>query len=526
MLRPLALLAPALLSCASASVAPPEEPLGAAATVGAIAGGEMTAVGATKAALARIAARDGEVRSVLALSPTARAQAAALDARAEAAGPLHGLPVLIKDNIETKDQPTTAGSLALAANDTGRDAPAVARLRAAGAVILGKANLSEWANFRSTESISGWSAAGGQTRNPYSLNRTPCGSSSGSGAAVAAGFVPAALGTETNGSVICPAAANGVVGFKPTVGLVSRSRVVPISHTQDTIGPMARSVADAALLLSVMAGPDAADEATAQAGAHLPPASLPADGLAGRRVGVLRFAVGDDERIAALFDDALGVLRAQGAELVEIEAWEAPETLWADEFTVLTAEFKAGLNDYLSDAAPGVAVRSLEALIAFNEENAAREMPLFGQEILAQSQATDGLSDAAYLEALPRMLKAVREDGIERLLADVDLLVSPSGRPAFLIDPVAGDDYRGGVGIGWMAAMAGTPHLTVPMGQVSGLPVGLSFYGAAWADAEVLAAGADYEAARGPLPGPSFARDGFDRAATRDALARPVTTGD
>ena len=496
----------ALMACQTAPGGSPEDRCGAdldpdAITAVAIADGTLSAEDAVCASEQRIARTNWALNAVIASNPSARAEAAAADAarvRGDA-GPLQGVPILVKDNIETRELPTTAGSLALAANDTGRDAPAIARLRAAGAIVLGKANLSEWANFRDEASVSGWSAVGGQTRNPHALERSPCGSSSGSGAAVAAGLAPAALGTETNGSIICPAAANGIVGFKPTVGFVSRHRVVPISPTQDTIGPMTRTVADAALLLSVMAGTDPDDPATAQADRHRPPAVLPENALRGMTVGVLRFAVGDDPEIEVRFEEALGVLRDRGARLVEVEAWSPYEGLGADEFLVLKAEFKTALNAYLAEAAPGVTVRTLQDLIVFNEENAAAELPLFGQDILIASEETGGTDDPAYAEALPRLLRGTRADGIEALFArsGADVLVAPSLRPAFLIDPVHGDDYRGGVGLGWLAAIAGTPHLTVPMGAANGLPVGLSVFGPAWSDARVLAAGADYEAGSG-----------------------------
>lgn len=510
-----------LLSAAALAQQTPDAP-----QLSAIASGEVPSAEATQFYLRRITERDGTTQAVLALNPNALQEARAADeAEAEAEArdaPLHGVPILIKDNIETKELPTTAGSYALKANAAGRDAPAVAKLRAAGAIVLGKTNLSEWANFRSSDSVSGWSGMGGQTRNPHSLDRTPCGSSSGSGAAVAAGYAAAALGTETNGSVICPANANGIVGFKPTVGLVSRSRVVPISPTQDTIGPMTRSVADAALLLAVMAGSDPADAATAEADAHLPPADLPADALQGLRVGVLRFAEGDDPRVSALFEDALGVLQAQGAELVEIAEWTPPDTLWEDEFLVLQAEFKTALGDYLATTPEAVTTRTLADLIAFNATNEAQELPLFGQDIFETSEATGGMEDAAYKEAVARMLTAVRQNGIEKLLAEneVDILVAPTGAPAFLIDPIAGDQYEGGIGAGWMAAMAGTPHLTVPMGTVQGLPVGVSFLGAKWDDGRVLAAGADYEAASGKMVAPSFRRSAFESDALKEALTR------
>ena len=465
------------------------------------------------------------LQAVLSINPNARKDAEMLDQERERGtlrGPLHGFPILVKDNIETRELPTTAGSYALLANDTGRDAPAVARLRAGGAVILGKTNLSEWANFRSTDSTSGWSALGGQTRNPHALDRTPCGSSSGSAVAVAAGYVAVALGTETNGSIICPSAMNGIVGFKPTVGLVSRTHVVPISPTQDTIGPMARSVADAALILSVMAGTDADDPATAEADARRPSAELPADALGGMTIGVLRFAEGDDPRVSALFEEALAVIEAQGATLVEIAAWDAPDSLGADEFTVLLAEFEASLNAYLASTPDSVEVRTLADLIAFNSANAKEELPLFGQDILEQAQATDGLDDEAYQAALPRLLAAVRVDGIDKFLTDTgaDVLVAPTAGPAFLIDPVSGDSYDGGIGAGYIAAIAGTPHLTVPMGTVQGLPVGVSFFGAAWDDETVLAAGADYEAASAKIVRPTFRRDAFAAPETKDALTR------
>ena len=476
------------------------------------------AAAAVRDALARIEQLDDTVQAVLVLNPDAET-----DARAQAGtGPLHGLPILVKDNIETRELPTTAGSYALAGNDTGRDAPAVGRLRAGGAVILGKTNLSEWANFRSTDSASGWSALGGQTRNPHALDRSPCGSSSGSGAAVAAGYVAVALGTETNGSVICPAAMNGIVGFKPTVGMVSRARVVPISPTQDTIGPMARNVGDAALVLSMMAGTDPRDPATAEADTRRPTADLRPDALDGMTVGVLRFAEGDDPRVSALFEAALAVIEVEGATLVDIAEWDVPDSLGADEFTVLLSEFKAALNDYLASTPDTVAVRSLGDLIAFNEANANEELPLFGQDILERAQATDGLDDEAYRAALPRLLEAVRAGGIEKFLADTgtDVLVAPTAGPAFLIDPVSGDQYDGGIGAGYIAAIAGTPHLTVPMGTVQGLPVGLSFLGAAWDDEVVLAAGADYEAASRKLVEPTFRWDAFEADEMRDALTR------
>ncbi|MEO1656198.1 MAG: amidase [Pseudomonadota bacterium] len=455
------------------------------------------------------------LQSVLALNPSALD-----DAKAGAEGALGGLPILIKDNIETKELPTTAGSLALADNDTGRDAPAVARLRSAGAIILGKTNLSEWANFRSSQSSSGWSGMGGQTKNPHDLRRSPCGSSSGSGAAVAAGLAWAALGSETNGSVICPSAFNGIVGFKPTVGLVPRTHVVPISPTQDTIGPMTTSVADAALLLTVMAGSDPADPATVEADARKVNyvQALGAASLSGVRLGVLNWARSSDPREDAVFDQALARAEAEGAILVDIDAYGG-ESLGGDAFLVLKAEFKDALDAYLRGAAPTVTVRTLSDLIAFNAETP-RETELFGQDILIDSQATGGMDDADYQRAVANTLSTTGPEGIDRLLSayDVELLVAPSTGPAFLIDPVRGDIDSSDAGAGWLAAIAGYPHLTVPMGGVGGLPLGLSIIGTKWDDAAVLRTGQAFEDILPEPLVPTF-RDG---AATDEAIAEAL----
>jgi len=349
---------------------------------------------------ARIREVDPKLHAVIAIDPDARATARALDQQRKVRGPLFGMPILIKDNIETSGSlPTTAGSLALVGNVTGRDAPVVARLRAAGAVILGKTNLSEWANIRSSRSISGWSAVGGQTRNPYALDRNPCGSSSGSAVAVAAGLTPAAIGTETDGSITCPAAVNGVVGFKPTVGLVSRANIVPISHSQDTAGTLTTNVRDAARLLTEMAGSDAADPATVEADGHRADfaAALSADSLRGKRIGVMRFASGFGTEAA--FEGALRTLRQQGAILVDIAALEGADKISGDEFTVLLTEFRAELNAYLASLPATVKTRTLADIIAFNKANAGREMGLFGQEEFERAEATKGLDDAAYQRA-------------------------------------------------------------------------------------------------------------------------------
>jgi amidase len=450
----------------------------------------------TRAALARIEQLNPRLNAVIAVDPTALDQARALDRQRRARGPLFGMPILIKDNIETAGPlPTTAGSLALANNVTNRDAPLVAGLRANGAVIVGKANLSEWANIRSSDSISGWSALGGQTRNPYALNRNPCGSSSGSAVAVASGMVPAAIGTETDGSVTCPAAINGIVGFKPTVGLVSRTHVVPISHSQDTPGPMTLSVRDAALIMNAIAGTDPADEATAEADARRVDytAALRPDALRGVRLGVMRFASGFGTDPA--FNEALEVLRAQGAELVEIREFPNRQEIGRNELVVLLAELKHDLNAYLATLPPAVTTRTLEQLIAFNRAHAGVEMPLFTQDLFEQSQATEGLNDA-WRTARETSLRLAGPEGIDRVLRENNdvALVGPTRPAAWLIDAVHGDQSPGGGG-GGLAAVAGYPHLTVPMGQVRGLPVGISFIGPKWSDALVLSLGYAYEQA-------------------------------
>jgi amidase len=459
------------------------------------------------AALERARLVEPMIHSILAVDPTAMAQARAFDGSGKAVDLIAGQPVLIKDNIETAGPlPTTAGSLALQGNITGRDAPLVARLRSAGAIILGKTNLSEWANFRSDRSISGWSAIGGQTRNPYALDRNPCGSSSGSGAAVAAGIVRLAIGSETDGSITCPAAINGIVGFKPTLGLVSRTHIVPISASQDTAGPMTASVREAAALLSVIAGSDPADPSTNEADKRRADyvAALDPAALKGARLGVMRFAsgFGTDEAL----EGALELLKARGAVLVEIEAFD-DSGIGDNEFTVLLSEFKAGLGDYLRTSPAPLPARSLKELIAFNKARADIEMPLFGQETFEESEKSKLLSDPAYRKARATSLRKAGAEGIDRLLAKhkVIALIGPTMPPAWKIDAVNGDQISGG-GAGSLAAVAGYPHLTVPMGLVKGLPVGLSFIGPKWGDAGILSLGFAFEQARGPFPAPRFLR--------------------
>ena len=455
-----------------------------------------TATANTGAALRKIRELNPRLNAVIGVDPTALDQARSLD-RAGRHGSLFGMPILIKDNIESAGPlPTTAGSLALIHNVTDRDAPLVARLRQAGAVIVGKTNLSEWANIRSNNSISGWSAVGGQTRNPFALNRNPCGSSSGSGVAVAAGMVPAAIGTETDGSITCPAAINGIVGFKPTVGMVSRHRIVPISHSQDTAGPMTRTVRDAALILSVIAGTDPADPATAEADRHRADfaAGLSAASLRGKRIGVMRFAAGFGTD--AVFERALQVLRSQGAILVDITKFEGRDKIGQNENTVLLTELKADMAAYLATTPPAVQSRTLADLIAFNKANAATELALFGQETFENAEKTKGLDDPDYRKARETSFRMAGPEGIDRLLRENEVvaLVGPTMPPAWPIDAVNGDQIAGG-GAGGLAAVAGYPHLTVPMGLVKGLPVGLSFIGPKWSDGMILSLGYAYEQA-------------------------------
>ncbi|MFL6759887.1 amidase [Sphingomonas sp.] len=459
-----------------------------------------------RGALERIAHVDPQLHSVIAVDPTAIDQARRVDA-SSLRGPLAGEPVLIKDNIESAGSlPTTAGSLALANNVTNRDAPLVARLRAAGAIILGKTNLSEWANIRSNNSISGWSAVGGVVHNPWALDRDSCGSSSGSGAAVAAGFVRFAIGTETNGSVTCPSSINGIVGLKPTVGLVSRTHVVPISHTQDTPGPMTPTVREAAELLSVIAGSDPADPATRDADKHKRDyaAALDANALKGKRIGVMRFATGFGTDTA--FDTALAVLREKGAILVDIKKFDR-SAIGKNELPILLTELKADMGKYLKGSPAPIGVRSLKDVIAFDNARQRQEMSLFGQELFEQAEKTKGLADPAYKKAKAAAFQAAGPKGIDKLLKDnkVIALVGPTMPPAWKIDAANGDQIAGG-GAGSLAAVAGYPHLTVPMGLVKGLPVGLSFIGPKWSEGLLLSLGYAYEQARGPFPTPKFYR--------------------
>jgi amidase len=447
------------------------------------------------------------LHSVIATNPDALAHARQLDAERRergARGPLHGIPLLIKDNIETSDATaTTAGSLALAHNLTRRDSPCVARLRAAGAIMLGKANLSEWANIRSDRSVSGWSALGGLTRNPHVLDRSACGSSSGSAASAAAGLAAASIGTETDGSVVCPAEVCGIVGIKPTVGLISRTHVIPISHSQDTPGPMARSVADAALLLSVMAGRDPADSATARADVHRTDyaAALSTDSLAGARLGVWRPRRARTEA-AAIFSGALDALSARGANAVELPGFRVPRKLSALELTVMLTELKSGLDAYLASTPASVTARTLAEIVGFNRSEP-RELALFGQELFEAAVRTNGISDPAYRRARAASRRMARRT-LDRVFLEhsLDAIVTITGGPAWRIDIVRGDDNSGESTS--LPAVAGYPHLTVPMGLVKKLPVGLSLIGPAWSEGRLLSLGYAFEQATRARVFPSF----------------------
>lgn len=462
--------------------------------------GQLDAVRLTSHYLARIEQFNPALKAVVEVNPDALALAAALDAE-RAAGrirsALHGIPVLLKDNIDTADaMKTTAGSLALMEAPTpARDAFVVRQLREAGAVILGKTNLSEWANFRSADASSGWSARGGQTRNAHHPAITPCGSSSGSGVAVAADLAVLAVGTETDGSIICPAANNGIVGIKPTLGLVSRSGIIPIAHSQDTAGPMARTVADAATLLSAMTGLDSADVIT---GLHNVPYTdyrfaLRSGGLQGKRIGVMRHLFGQNAAVDAQMEASLQVLREAGATLIDVHP-QIPPTLGDAEYQVLLYEFKFGLNRYL--AARGGDYLSLADLIAFNEANAAQEMPYFGQDIFIEAQSKGDLSDSAYLEAL-RFAKVTSQGIIDGLLREhgLDALLAPSNAPGWPIDLENGDNPGAVnyVSSSSLAAISGYPSITVPAGLVDGLPVGISLMGTAFSEPELISMAHDFE---------------------------------
>jgi amidase len=479
----------------------------------AYAGGAVTIPQVVRIYLDRIEAIDRggpELNSVIAINPDAmeiaRQQQQELEA-GRSLGPLHGIPVLVKDNIDTRDgMPNTAGSRALAGSFPERDAHIVAQLRQAGAIILGKTNLSEWANFRAMLSSSGWSGHGGQTRNPYDPDRNPCGSSSGSGVAVAANLCMLAIGTETNGSIVCPSNNNGIVGIKPTVGLLSRSGIIPISFTQDTPGPMARTVTDAVIGLGAMTGTDTSDRMTMSAQNHASTDYTPylkADGLSGKRIGLIRPSMGFHPKVDALVAETVEILKSRGAEVVEVDFSLTSGTEDAS-FQVLLYEFKDGLNRYLSSLGESAPVKDLAAIIEFNKRDSL-EMKYFDQSILEMAQEKGDLTSPEYLEALSAMQKASREEGIDRVMDQyrLDALMAPTGSPAWMTDRVNGDHYMGGSSS--FAAIAGYPNLSVPMGFIDGLPVGISFFGKAWSEPVLIEIAFGYEQAHTARRPPQFA---------------------
>jgi amidase len=476
--------------------------------------GVMTSRAMVEAYRARIAEMDKELRAVIELNPDALSIADAMDAERKSGkirGPLHGIPILIKDNVGTADKmETTAGSLALVGARPPRDAFLVERLRASGAVILGKTNLSEWANFRSTHASSGWSGRGGQCRNPYALDRTPSGSSSGSAAAVASSFCAAAIGSETNGSIVSPSATCSLVGIKPTVGLVSRSMIIPISRTQDTAGPIARTVTDAAILLGAIVGADPRDKATMASGAKREgsyAAGLDANALKGMRIGVPREQYfGYSTSADSVAQHAIELMREKGAVIVDPVPIEKLGDVGEAEFEVLLYEFKAGINEYLASLGAASKMRTLADLIAFNEAHRSTEMPYFGQEIFEQAQKRGPLTDAKYTKALAKSQLDTRARGIDAIMSahKLDALVAPTNGPAWLIDLVNGDADGGGSSS--PAAEAGYPSITVPAGYAFGLPVGISFFGRAWSEAKLIRIAYSFEQAANARHAPTYGR--------------------
>ncbi|MDE0357647.1 MAG: amidase [Gammaproteobacteria bacterium] len=478
--------------------------------------GEHTARSITQAYIERIEAMDRqgpELRSMIEINPDALEIADELDAERRAGGPrgpLHGIPVALKDNLDTHDRmTTTAGSLALEGSIPPRDSFVAERLRAAGAILLGKANMSEWAYFRGERATSGWSARGGQCVNPYALNRNPCGSSSGSGVAASANLCALTVGTETGGSIMCPSSSNGIVGIKPTVGLWSRSGIIPISHSQDTAGPMTRTVRDAAILLGGAVGVDPRDEATSHSEGNFHTdytQFLDSAGLQGARIGVARSFTGFDPRVMALFEDAIQAMRDAGAVIVDPA--NLPVANWRDELPliVLEYEFKTDLNAYLATLGPDAPVRTLAEIIEFNEQNAELEMPFFGQQRMIASQARGPLTDEVYLNAVRTIQRGNREDGIDALMNEhqLDAIVAPTRDLPWTTDHIKGDRLDGGSSAG-PAAIAGYPDISVPMGFVSGLPAGVSFFGRAWSEPVLIRIAYAFEQATQHRRAPTFA---------------------
>ena len=476
--------------------------------------GKYTARSITQMYLDRIEAIDQSgptLRSVIEVNPDALSIADQLDEERQQGklrGPLHGIPVLLKDNIDTDDRmETTAGSLALVGVPVAQDAWVTQRLREAGAVILGKTNLSEWANFRSERSSSGWSGRGGQTKNPYVLDRNPCGSSAGSGVAVSANLCAVAIGTETNGSIVCPSTTNGIVGIKPTVGLVGRSGIIPISHTQDTAGPMARTVTDAAIVLGTLTGTDPRDTVTQESAGKVHQdytQFLQKDGLQGARLGISRQHLGFHETVDELMEAALDAMRAQGATVMDVDELIPSGAVGNAEYEVLLYEFKEDLNSYLAARSRGDSLRTLRDLIAFNEAHAAEEMPYFQQEIMLKAEEKGGLDQTDYREALEKIRRLSRDEGIDQALREqqLDAILAPTGGPAWPTDLVTGDHFIGGSSS--PAAMAGYPNITVPMGFVHGLPVGISFFAGAYSEPTLIKLAYAYEQAAPHRRAPEF----------------------
>lgn len=476
--------------------------------------GKYTSRSITELYLQRIEALDKQgpsLHSVIETNPEALHIASALDEERKAKGPrgpLHGIPILLKDNIDTADKmTTTAGSLALAGSTPSQDSTVAKKLREAGAVILGKANLSEWANIRSSKSSSGWSGRGGQCRNPYILDRNPCGSSSGSGSATSANLTALSIGTETDGSIVCPSSTCGIVGIKPTVGLVSRAGIIPISHSQDTAGPMCRTVADAAAVLSAIAGVDPRDAATAASTGKAQTdysQFLDPNGLKGMRIGVSRADMGFSARVDKLIEDAIAALTKGGAEVVDKTDIESLKALGDNETEVLLFELKAGLNAYLATLGDKAPVKTLKDIIDFNDKNADRELQYFGQELFIQAEAKAGLSDPKYLAALKKSQQLARAQGIDKVMAEhkLDAILAPANGPAWTTDHVNGDHFVGGSSTA--AAVAGYPNITVPCGFVGGLPIGISFFGRAWSEPTLIRIAYAYEQATKHRKAPKF----------------------
>jgi amidase len=455
--------------------------------------------------------RGPAINSVIELNPDAPAIAAEMDKERKAGrvrGPLHGIPVLIKDNIDTHDRMmTTAGSLALAGSIPLQDSTVAKKLRDAGAVIIGKTNLSEWANFRSSHSSSGWSGRGGQTNNPYVLNRNPCGSSSGTGAAIAANLAAIGVGTETDGSVVCPSNANSLVGIKPTLGFVSRAGIVPIAHSQDTAGPMCRTVTDAAILLGTMSGVDARDDATnASVGKSMTDYTrfLVVDGLKGARIGVQRKSFGFNDAVDKLMNECIDVIKKSGATVIDPADIPTQGKFDDSEFEVLLYEFKADLNKYLASLGPGAPVKSLKEIIDFNEQHRDRELPYFGQDIMVKAQAKGPLTEKKYLMALAKNHRMSRTQGIDAVMIKnkLDAIIAPTGGPPWPTDLANGDHFTGGYSTA--SAVAGYPHITVPAGYVFGMPVGISFFGRAWSEPKLLQLAYAFEQATRARRPPKF----------------------